>query len=91
MGPAEFLYEATICLFQSAYGIITNIVQLITLLATVSSGEVDSACESIVHTLGDASGSVVRQCDVSSICLAMGPAALPCDIVFLGLCISSYE
>ena len=90
IGPAEFLYQATICLFESAYGVVSNLVQLIRILATLSSGQIDSACESIVNSL-ESSATEAANCDPSSLCVAMGPSEPACDIVFLALCVTSTD
>ena len=90
IGPAEFLYQATICLFESAFGIVSNIVQLIRLVATVSSSSIDNACEALVSSL-ESSASEAANCDAHSICLAMGPTEPACDIVFLAVCVTSTD
>lgn len=81
--PADFLYHAGLCIVQGAVGTLQSVPQLLSLLGTMSVGDMDATCSNLVASIASDQGG----CDATQLCAAMGPSAAECDMLFTAICV----
>ena len=87
MSATDVLYYTTTCFIGGAIGAIESIATLLYDLADLADGEISSTCETLVASLEGKGTGEIEACDTNQLCAALGPLAMPCDVVFVGICV----
>lgn len=85
--PVDFLYHAGICIVQGAVGTLSSVPQLLSLLGTMSVGDMDATCSNLVSSIATEGGG----CDANRLCTAMGPSGPECEVLFTAICVVADE
>ena len=86
LGPAVASRGLVTC-GGTAIGAIESIATLLYDLADLADGEISSTCETLVASLEGKGTGEIEACDTNQLCAALGPLAMPCDVVFVGICV----
>ena len=91
---AEVLVDATVCVGEGIGGAFKSVVAVIKALASLtdsggdsSEGIISKVCKKFVGVLEGKGAGELNVCDTEQLCLVLGPEAMVCDIVMVGVCI----
>lgn len=91
-GPPErnsvdVVVDTASCVAKGVGGILNSVWGLVRFLGGLGHGRVGNVCTKVVSMLAGQGVGAVDACDTSQLCELLGPEAMICDAVFVGVCV----